>query len=306
MSLNCTDILKRICEEDRKSKLRQEKLQSLFKTIVMVEKKRLYDAFGEMIYVLAMADGKVQVEEMDALEAELMKHPWAEEIEWSFNYERKRGNDVKEVYKKAMQTFVDYGPAQEYKRLLEIMEYVAAASNKIDPQELEMILSFQYDFKVQLKKDLQSRRLISEDDYDVISKRVIQQANTVVGVPRERLYSAFGEIVYLVAKADGIIEPSEIEKVKEQVKNHELGKELLWSFNYEMKKQNDPAEVYDKAIQVLQDNGPDPDYDLLIDLLEKISVSSDGMDESEANFIMDMEADLRSKIVEDLSRINDK
>jgi len=272
----------------------------------MIEKKRLYDAFGEIIYVLAMADGKVQVEEMDVLEEELMKHPWAEEIEWSFNYERKRKNDLAEVYKKAMQTFVDHGPDQEYKRLLEIMEYVAAASNKIDSRELEMILSFQYDFKQRLKKDLQSKRLMNEDDYEVISKRVIQQSNSVVGVPKERLYTAFGEIIYLVAKADGIIEESEIEKVKEQVRDHELGKDLLWSFNYEMKKQNDPDDVYKKAIQVLQDNGPDPDYDLLIDLLEKISVSSSGMDEAEANFIMDMEADLRSRIIEDLGRINDR
>jgi|GEM_PF-635549 len=272
----------------------------------MIEKKRLYDAFGEMIYVLAMADGKVQVEEMEALERELMKHPWAEEIEWSFNYERKRGNDVAEVYKKAMQTFVDHGPASEYKRLLEIMEYVAAASNKIDYKELEMILSFQYDFKKRLKDDLKSKRLFNANDYEILSKQMIDQSNSVVGVTKERLHTAFGEILYLVAKADGIVEEEEINKVKELVKNHELGKDLLWSFNYELKKQNDPDDTYKKAIQVLQENGPDPEYDLLIDLLEQIAVSSDGMEETEANFIMDLEADLRSKIIEDLGRINDK
>ncbi len=268
----------------------------------MVEKERLYDSFGELIYVLAMADGKVQVEEMDALEEILSKHPWAEEIEWSFQYERKKKNDPTEVYKKALQTFVDHGPDTEYARLLEFLEEVAKASEGFDYAEKEVILNFQYDFKERLKKDLELKELMDREDIERVAKRIIQTPNTVTGVSKEQLYTAFGEIVYLVAKADGEVQKEEIERLRAILEDHELGEGILWSFNYELKKENAREDTYNKAMDVLQRNGPDPEYDLLVDLLEKIAVSSDGMYEEEANLIMDIDADLRNRFLDDLGK----
>ena len=50
--------------------------------------EKLYEAFGELLYVVAMADGLIQEEELSALDEVLKGHPWAADIQWSFNYLR--------------------------------------------------------------------------------------------------------------------------------------------------------------------------------------------------------------------------
>ena len=59
----------------------------------MADLDKLLEAFGELLYVVAMADGMIQEEEVAALEKVLADHPWASDIKWSFDYERKKGTD---------------------------------------------------------------------------------------------------------------------------------------------------------------------------------------------------------------------
>ena len=113
----------------------------------MVSKTRLMDAFGELIYAVAIADGIVQPEEIQTLEEMLKDHPWASEIKWSFNYELKNENSLKESYEKALQTLKENGPFEEYTYLVEIIEKLAVSSDGIDIQEQKVISNFQHSLR---------------------------------------------------------------------------------------------------------------------------------------------------------------
>ncbi|MEO1050693.1 MAG: TerB family tellurite resistance protein [Bacteroidota bacterium] len=105
----------------------------------MEDKARLYDAFGELLYCVAIADGEVQNEEIEALHDMLRDHPWAKEIEWSFNYESKNDHTLKETFDKAMDVLKFYGPDEEYRQLLELMEEIALTCGRMDRDELDVI-----------------------------------------------------------------------------------------------------------------------------------------------------------------------
>jgi uncharacterized tellurite resistance protein B-like protein len=130
----------------------------------MIKRERLYDAFGELIYAIAIADGKVQKEEVEALEKLLSRHPWAMEIKWSFNYEQDKQHSVEEAYKQAIDVCKENGPDPEYKYLLDVMEKVAEAFGGIIPQEQEIIDNFKYDLYRRFEHDLHTHQLVMPDD----------------------------------------------------------------------------------------------------------------------------------------------
>lgn len=105
----------------------------------------LYDAFGELLYVLTKADGKIQAEEIETLNRVLENHPWSREIKWSFNYEMKKHNNLEDLYKKVIYACEDIGPDPEYQFMLEVLEAVAAASDGIEPSEQRIIDRFKRD-----------------------------------------------------------------------------------------------------------------------------------------------------------------
>ena len=113
----------------------------------MPDKSRLYDAFGELIYAVCLADGFIQPEEMDKIKGVLMNHPWGSEIEWSFLYEARKNNSPKEAYNKALEELKEHGPDPEYVFLIEILEQIANASDGIVPEERSIINDFQSSLK---------------------------------------------------------------------------------------------------------------------------------------------------------------
>ncbi|TAF65963.1 MAG: TerB family tellurite resistance protein [Cytophagales bacterium] len=121
----------------------------------MRNKEKLYEAFGEMIYVLAKADGLIQDEEIAKLSEIVKQHPWGAEIQWSFDYEKNKNHPTADIYKKALDTFHQYGACPEYQYLLEILDAIATASNGIDAEEKAVVEKFQQDFKQRLIADLE-------------------------------------------------------------------------------------------------------------------------------------------------------
>ncbi len=109
----------------------------------MVSKTRLIDAFGELIYAVAIADGMIQPEEIKLLEEVLEGHPWASKIKWSFDYELKNQNNLTDTYLKALNTLKENGPFKDYYYLVEIIEKIAKASDGVDKEEKTVIDSFQ-------------------------------------------------------------------------------------------------------------------------------------------------------------------
>ncbi|MDF1695658.1 MAG: hypothetical protein P1U56_07510 [Saprospiraceae bacterium] len=106
---------------------------------------RLYDAFGELLYVLAMADGKVQEEELAELKSLLLAHSWGKEIVWSFNYESNKDGNVEDVYQKVFHACVAIGPNPEYALMLEVLEKVAESSLGVVEEERKVIERFKAD-----------------------------------------------------------------------------------------------------------------------------------------------------------------
>ena len=121
----------------------------------MVTKEKLYEAFGELIYAVAKADGLVQGEEVEALQQVLKSHSWAADIIWSFNYERGKDHPVEQTYRKAIDIFGEYGPAEEYAQFTSILEAVAAASQGITEEERKLIGQFHEDLTHKFKADLE-------------------------------------------------------------------------------------------------------------------------------------------------------
>jgi uncharacterized tellurite resistance protein B-like protein len=121
----------------------------------MISQEKLFDAFGELIYAVAQADGLIQNEEISTLNQVLAQHEWAKAVQWSFDYEKNKQTPIQEAYSKALDTFKQHGPAPEYTYLIEIIEAVAKASAGIDSAEKKIIDGFQSDLKAQFIKDLE-------------------------------------------------------------------------------------------------------------------------------------------------------
>jgi len=119
----------------------------------MSNKEKLYEVFGEMVYVVAMSDGIIQPEEKDALDKILKDHPLAQEIEWSFNYEISKHNSLEYLYERVLNYCHQHGPDPEYQFLIEILEAVAKASPQT-MSEKEVIDRFSYELTERFKTDI--------------------------------------------------------------------------------------------------------------------------------------------------------
>ena len=123
--------------------------------------------------------------------------------------------------------------------------------------------------------------------------------------PKERIYDAFGELLYLVARADGLIQPEEVEKLEEILKGHPKAREIKWSFDYERTRRNDPEGLYLKIIERCRENGPDPEYQFLIEMLEEVARASAGIDRDEKGVIEGFVYDLTERFKKDIQDINE-
>ena len=116
---------------------------------------KLYEAFGELLYCVAMADGEIQAEELETIERRLSDHPWGEDIRWSFDYEVKKNNSLEELYKKVITYCEMHGPEKEYQFLIHLLTEVASAHSGIDKNEQNVIDSFVNDLTEKFKADLE-------------------------------------------------------------------------------------------------------------------------------------------------------
>lgn len=116
--------------------------------------EKLYEAFGDLLYVVAKADGIVQKEEVEALENITRHHSWAKEIKWAFNYDKAHNESVDFLYNKVLNICHEFGPNSEYKYLVELLELLAMASNGVDDKEQEIINRFTKELTERFKSDL--------------------------------------------------------------------------------------------------------------------------------------------------------
>ena len=117
---------------------------------------------------------------------------------------------------------------------------------------------------------------------------------------KERLYDAYGEIIYAITLADGIIQPEEIKQLKEIVKLHPWASQIKWSFDYESSKEKDVMLAYNSALITLKEHGPDPDYAHLVNFINEIASASNGIDVNEAKMIETFKTSLRNHFIENI------
>jgi len=129
----------------------------------MGSETRLYDAFGEIIYVVAIADGMIQDEEIKVIEEQLSKYSWGENAKWSFNYERKNETQLKEAYLKSLTTLKDYGPHEGYYDLIKILEEVAKADNDFERKEGRVISIFNKSLRAHFLEYLDENGLMEKE-----------------------------------------------------------------------------------------------------------------------------------------------
>lgn len=120
----------------------------------MKNTEKLIEAFGELIYVVAMADGAIQKEELEVIEAKLANHKWGEDIKWSFDYEVKKDRSIEDLYKKVITYCEMHGPDAEYQFLLNVVEEVAKASKGVEESEQEVMDGFVHDLTEKFRKDI--------------------------------------------------------------------------------------------------------------------------------------------------------
>lgn len=117
-------------------------------------KTKLYDAFGELLYVLAMADGVIQPEEIAVLEAIVDKHPFGKDIKWSFEYEELHHSNVEDLYQKVLNMCQIIGPDPEYQNMIDMMKEIAHASSGVDSNEQKVIDRFTHELTERFQDDL--------------------------------------------------------------------------------------------------------------------------------------------------------
>jgi len=127
----------------------------------MTDEAKLFETMGELLYVVAMADGIVQSEEKEELKFMLDGHMWASGISWSFQYESAKKNDVEQVYLKALNFCQKYGPSPHYVEFIVAMKMIAKASDGIDNDEDKAIRSFSTDLISRFQADIE--HLIQEN-----------------------------------------------------------------------------------------------------------------------------------------------
>lgn len=118
--------------------------------------EKLYEAFGELLYVIAMADGFIDDKEISALERVLADNPWAADIKWSFDYERKKQNSPEAAYQKVLDYCQHIGPKAAYKDMLEVMYAIAKASEGVSEAEQKIMDNFSHTLTERFKKDLEN------------------------------------------------------------------------------------------------------------------------------------------------------
>jgi tellurite resistance protein len=120
---------------------------------------------------------------------------------------------------------------------------------------------------------------------------------------KEKMYEIMGELIYAIAKADGIVQEEEISKLNEILEGHPWASEIKWSFNYEKNRNASVEEVYKKVIDYCKNNGASAEYSEFLDVMKKIANSSQGIDAEEEQLINSFTEDLIKRFNTDISEM---
>jgi len=122
----------------------------------MLSKDKYYEAFGDLLYAMALADGGIQEVEEITMRERLQHYPESQKIIDRFFRNKEENNTVAFSYMKAIEVCKVHGPDPEYAFLLELLVAVARAYMGIVPEERKILDTFIRDLKNAFKADEQS------------------------------------------------------------------------------------------------------------------------------------------------------
>jgi len=120
-------------------------------------------------------------------------------------------------------------------------------------------------------------------------------------VKRERLYDAFGDLVYAIAKVDGAVQPVEIDTLNRLLADFSGKYEINYTFNYDLAKEISVEDAYNHAIEVCKENGPDPEYAVLLEMMVEVAKAYMGIVPSERELLDKFIDDLKEKFINEIS-----
>jgi hypothetical protein len=109
----------------------------------------------------------------------------------------------------------------------------------------------------------------------------------------EKIYEAFGELIYSIAKSDGDIQKEEKEELLKVIKDHKWAYDIIWSFDYENEKNRlSVKDAFTKAMNVFKQHGPFAEYEQFILVLEKVAGAFQGINSEEMALITNFRTEL--------------
>ncbi|MCT4591579.1 MAG: hypothetical protein N4A71_27405 [Carboxylicivirga sp.] len=120
---------------------------------------------------------------------------------------------------------------------------------------------------------------------------------------QERLYDVLGELLYAIAKADGVIQKEETDALNKLLSNHAYGEEIKWSFDYESSKDSSVEEIYNKVINFCHGHGPAAEYDEFIKAMKVIAEAANGIEDNESEIINSFSKDLLERFQRDTENL---
>ncbi len=120
---------------------------------------------------------------------------------------------------------------------------------------------------------------------------------------KEKLYEVLGELLFAIAKSDGVIQSEEKEELVKFLESHNWASEIKWSFEYEESKGATVEELYNKVIHYCHSYGPAPEYLEFIDAMKIIAEASGGKDKNEKNIIESFSKDLTDRFRHDIEKL---
>lgn len=104
-------------------------------------------------------------------------------------------------------------------------------------------------------------------------------------VQRQQLYTAFGQLIYTLAKADGEIQREEFERINKLLVAHQWSNDILWSFNEECSKKEHSKKVLSKVLGIFREYGPYYEYPYFFHVVEEVAEAFGGIVKEEQEIL---------------------
>ncbi|MBX2842355.1 MAG: hypothetical protein KTR26_11320 [Flammeovirgaceae bacterium] len=131
----------------------------------MVNKEKIYESFGELIFAVLRIDGIVRKEQKEKIELILNKFEFGDQVLWSFTYENNHKKKWEEIENNSLEHFLEFGPSKDYQIFFDIFEEMENEKYKlIGIKGVKMINRFKN--KLRLKFSENQNINIEEDNED--------------------------------------------------------------------------------------------------------------------------------------------